>query len=170
MANRTFARKEKGDLPVLAICYDFDKTLSPDDMQAQGYIQSVGYDVADFWSETNTLADTNDMDQNLAYMFKMVTEAEGNIVFNKKALEEYKADNSNTLSWIEDKGLNEDYFLDNSTDKLYSDFTDWCKLSGIKTANVTGKKTFYKEVITKYDFEDKPKQKADGKRYFILKI
>jgi len=88
----------------------------------------------------------------------------------KKALEEYKADNSNTLSWIEDKGLNEDYFLDNSTDKLYSDFTDWCKLSGIKTANVTGKKTFYKEVITKYDFEDKPKQKADGKRYFILKI
>ena len=25
--------------PILAICYDFDKTLSPDDMQAQGYIQ-----------------------------------------------------------------------------------------------------------------------------------
>lgn len=88
----------------------------------------------------------------------------------KEALEAYKADNSNTLSWIEDKGLDEDYFLDNSTDKLYSDFTDWCKLSGIKSANTTGKKTFYKEVIAKYDFEDKPKQKADGKRYFILKI
>ena len=27
--------------PILAICYDFDKTLSPDDMQAQGYIQSI---------------------------------------------------------------------------------------------------------------------------------
>jgi len=88
----------------------------------------------------------------------------------KKALEEYKADNSNTLSWIEDKGLTEDYFLDNSTDKIYSDFTDWCRLSGIKSSNVTGKKTFYKEVISKFDFEDKPKQKADGKRYFILKI
>lgn len=88
----------------------------------------------------------------------------------KDALEAYKADNSNTLSWIEDKGLEEDYFLDNSTDKLYSDFTDWCKLSGIKSNNITGKKTFYKEVISKYDFEDKPKQKADGKRYFILKI
>ena len=34
--------------PVLAICYDFDKTLSPDDMQAQGYIQSVKYDVQKF--------------------------------------------------------------------------------------------------------------------------
>ena len=88
----------------------------------------------------------------------------------KKALEEYKADNSNTLSWIEDKDLTEDYFLDNSTDKIYSDFTDWCKLSGIKSANITGKKSFYKELIAKYDFEDKPKQKADGKRYFILKI
>ena len=31
-------------LPIVAICYDFDKTLSPDDMQAQGFIQSVGYD------------------------------------------------------------------------------------------------------------------------------
>lgn len=34
--------------PVIAICYDFDKTLSPDDMQAQGFIQSLGYDVKDF--------------------------------------------------------------------------------------------------------------------------
>ena len=41
------------ELPILAVCYDFDKTLSPDDMQAQGYIQSVGYDIADFWAESN---------------------------------------------------------------------------------------------------------------------
>ena len=88
----------------------------------------------------------------------------------REALEAYKADNSNTLSWIEDKDLTLKYFLDNSTDKLYSDFTDWCKLSGIKSANITGKKTFYKEVVYKYDFEDKPRQKADGKRYFVLKI
>ena len=40
--------------PILAICYDFDKTLSPDDMQAQGYIQSIDYEIAEFWKhQTN---------------------------------------------------------------------------------------------------------------------
>ena len=34
----------ESSMPVLAMCYDFDKTLTPDDMQAQGFIQSVGYD------------------------------------------------------------------------------------------------------------------------------
>ena len=63
-----------------------------------------------------------------------------------------------------------DYFLDNPTDKVYSDFVDWCKLSGIKSANVTGKKTFYKEVVSKYEFEAKPRQKNDGKRYFVIDL
>lgn len=84
-----FPRKSKESLPVLAICYDFDKTLSPDDMQAQGYIQSVGFDVAQFWRESNELARAHDMDSNLAYMFKMVKEAEGNLTFSRAALEEY---------------------------------------------------------------------------------
>lgn len=88
MAN-TLNRKTKEDMPVLAICYDFDKTLSPDDMQAQGYIQSVGYDIKDFWDETNQLAEANDMDANLAYMYKMMKEAEGNLVFNKQTLMDY---------------------------------------------------------------------------------
>lgn len=88
----------------------------------------------------------------------------------KEALEHYKTENSTTLSWIDDKALDVDYFLDNSTDKLYADFTDWCKLSGIKSGNITGKKTFYKEIVYKFEFEDRPRQKADGKRYFIVKI
>lgn len=41
MITSEFKREEKTSIPVVAICYDFDKTLSPDDMQAQGYIQSV---------------------------------------------------------------------------------------------------------------------------------
>ena len=86
-----FKREHKEDYPVLAICYDFDKTLSPDDMQAQGYIQSVGYDITQFWNESNGMAYENDMDNNLAYMYKMVQEAEGRIIFNREKLAEYGA-------------------------------------------------------------------------------
>ena len=74
---------------VLAICYDFDKTLSPTDMQAQGYIQSVGYDIKEFWDKTNVLAAANDMDGNLAYMYVMMDEARGKLIFNRKSLEDY---------------------------------------------------------------------------------
>lgn len=91
MINKIFERRHKEDRPVLAICYDFDKTLSPDDMQAQGYIQSVGYDVADFWKESNELAEANDMDTNLAYMYKMIEKAEGRLVVTRQKLAEYGA-------------------------------------------------------------------------------
>lgn len=84
-----YERRHKEAHPVLAICYDFDKTLSPDDMQAQGYIQSMGYDVSQFWSESNQMAVDNDMDNNLAYMYKMVQESEGKIIFNREKLAEY---------------------------------------------------------------------------------
>ena len=89
--SKEFSRKSKEDKPVVAICYDFDKTLSPDNMQAQGYIQSVGYEVESFWKESNGLAEENDMDQNLAYMFTMLRTAHGRFVFNRKALRDYGA-------------------------------------------------------------------------------
>lgn len=86
-----YERKHKEELPVLAICYDFDKTLSPDDMQAQGYIQSVGLNTKDFWDASNGMAKQNDMDNNLAYMYMMKEESEGKFVFNKNKLAEYGA-------------------------------------------------------------------------------
>ena len=91
MQSREYERKHKEELPVIAICYDFDKTLTPDDMQAQGFIQSVGYDVPEFWKESNGLAENNDMDQNLAYMFKMMEAAEGQVLFTKDSLKRYGA-------------------------------------------------------------------------------
>ncbi|MCD7747085.1 MAG: haloacid dehalogenase-like hydrolase [Firmicutes bacterium] len=74
--------------PIIAICYDFDKTLSPDDMQAQGYIQSVGYSVDDFWKESNELASSNKMDQNLAYMYMMSNKSRGRFFLKKDTLQE----------------------------------------------------------------------------------
>ncbi|MCR5558081.1 MAG: haloacid dehalogenase-like hydrolase [Butyrivibrio sp.] len=81
--------EKKTEQPVVAICYDFDKTLSPDDMQAQGYIQSVGFDVPKFWSDCAYMAKENDMDQNLAYMYKMLEESKGKFVFSKETLQDY---------------------------------------------------------------------------------
>ncbi|CAM4202930.1 haloacid dehalogenase-like hydrolase [Erysipelothrix inopinata] len=77
------------DQPVIAICYDFDKTLTPDDMQAQGFIQSVGYDVQEFWKETNGLAQDHDMDTNLAYMFQMVKHSSPSTPLTKELLMDY---------------------------------------------------------------------------------
>ena len=74
---------------ILAICYDFDKTLSPDDMQAQGFIQSLDQEVEKFWNESNKLASDNEMDQNLSWMYKMTKDSRGKHIFNKPMLHEY---------------------------------------------------------------------------------
>lgn len=75
--------------PIIAVCYDFDKTLSPDDMQAQGFIQSTGMNVQEFWRESNGLASERGMDQNLAYMYTMCQKARGKILLNRSTLNEY---------------------------------------------------------------------------------
>lgn len=87
----THARKYKEEQPVVAICYDFDKTLSPENMQEQGFIQAVEEQVPDFWKTTNRLAEDNEMDQNLAYMYMMKARAAGKVLFTKKQLMEYGA-------------------------------------------------------------------------------
>ena len=58
-------------------------------MQAQGFIQSVGYDVNSFWEKSNGLAENNGMDQNLAYMYTMLQESTGKVLFTKESLMEY---------------------------------------------------------------------------------
>lgn len=59
--------------PKIAICYDFDKTLSPDDMQAFTLIPSFGIDKETFWKESNKLAKDNLMDNNLAWMHRLIS-------------------------------------------------------------------------------------------------
>lgn len=85
--------KKKDSKPIVAICYDFDKTLSPDDMQAQGFIQSVGYDIQAFWKKSNDLAAQNGMDQNLAYMYTMLQTSIGKRKpITKESLNDYGAE------------------------------------------------------------------------------
>ena len=82
--------REEPKQPVVAICYDFDKTLSPDNMQAQGYLQAIKYENQDeFWKETNELARANGMDSNLAWMFLMLKGARGKEIFRREMLMRY---------------------------------------------------------------------------------
>jgi hypothetical protein len=57
----------------MAVCYDFDKTLSPNDMQSFTLIPSLEMDVSKFWKQSNDLACSNLMDNNLAWMFQLIT-------------------------------------------------------------------------------------------------
>ncbi len=85
-------RRTKEDRPVIAICYDFDKTLSPDNMQAQGYLQAINYENQDeFWKETMQLALEHEMDSNLAWMYLMLKGARGKEIFRREMLERYGA-------------------------------------------------------------------------------
>lgn len=62
----------KNRKPRMAICYDFDKTLSPDDMQTFTLIPSFEIDAKRFWEESNALAHDNLMDNNLAWMYQIL--------------------------------------------------------------------------------------------------
>ena len=43
-------------------------------------------EVESFWKESNGLAEENDMDQNLAYMFTMIRKAHGKVLFNVSSI------------------------------------------------------------------------------------
>jgi len=83
-------RRKKEDRPVLAVCYDFDKTLSPDNMQAQGYLQSINYeDQEEFWKEANDIANENEMDVTLSWMHLMLRKSRGKELFRRDRLRKY---------------------------------------------------------------------------------
>lgn len=60
---------------VLALMYDFDKTLCTKDMQEYSFIPDVKMDAKNFWTESNTLAKEKKMDAILAYMYLMLEKA-----------------------------------------------------------------------------------------------
>ena len=54
--------------PIVALIYDFDKTLSPKDMQEYGYIPGIGMDPGKFWGMCADFARETHTDSVLAYM------------------------------------------------------------------------------------------------------
>ena len=58
--------------PIVAIMYDFDKTLCTRDMQEYTFIPSVGMQAEEFWRWSNVVSTTEGMDSILAYMYCMI--------------------------------------------------------------------------------------------------
>ena len=60
--------------PIIALLYDFDKTLCTTDMEDYAFIPALGYTPAEFWHKANTFGRENRMDGLLDYMYTMIAE------------------------------------------------------------------------------------------------
>ena len=60
--------------PVIALLYDFDKTLCTTDMEDYTFIPALGYTPGEFWGRANDFGRENRMDGLLAYMYTMMQE------------------------------------------------------------------------------------------------
>lgn len=117
-------------------------------------------------------------EEALSYLLNLAIKGARRLMVNKAftepecvklAMEEYKIENSNVLTWVDDVELTVMQVCEKPTDELYTDFTNWCRLSNIK--QITGKKTFYKELKEKFKLDDKTRQDfTTRKRYFKLSL
>ena len=74
----------------MAICYDFDGTLSPKNMQDYAFMDHIKQTPKKFWMESNKFAQQNNADQITAYMYHMLKVAkDNNTEFTKDALSKY---------------------------------------------------------------------------------
>jgi len=69
------ARRYVMKKPIVALIYDFDKTLCTKDMQEYAFIPALGMTSDAFWGEVNAMTDKEEMDNILAYMYQMVKKA-----------------------------------------------------------------------------------------------
>ena len=73
--------------PVIAIIYDFDKTLSTDDMQNFSFIPALGMESNDFWALTSKHTRETGMENILSYMYVMIEKCkEKNIPLTREYL------------------------------------------------------------------------------------
>jgi len=77
--------------PTIAICYDFDGTLSPGNMQEYGFFDGLSpSERRNFWKESYDLARSNGADPILTYMLYMLSKADDcKLKTTKKAFKDY---------------------------------------------------------------------------------
>lgn len=58
--------------PIVAIVYDFDKTLCSEDMQNYSFIPALGMTPKEFWGATSTFSEKTNVERILSYMYMMI--------------------------------------------------------------------------------------------------
>lgn len=58
--------------PIVAILYDFDKTLSTTDMQNYSFIPALGMKPEEFWGATGEFSKKTEVERILSYMYMMI--------------------------------------------------------------------------------------------------
>ncbi len=61
--------------PIIALMYDFDRTLALADMQNFSFIPALGYTPEEFWAKTEAFCKKYDMDKILGYLYMMIKES-----------------------------------------------------------------------------------------------
>ena len=72
--------------PIIALMYDFDRTLSPKDMQEYAFIPGLGMEAGEFWAECTRTAQRHQMDPILSYMYNMLEKSEGKQLVTRSSL------------------------------------------------------------------------------------
>jgi hypothetical protein len=77
--------------PIIAICYDFDGTLSPGNMQEYNYIPQLRLSSKKFWRDVEKKAKEQGSDSILAYMGLMIEKATiaSGVKITRKAFNDY---------------------------------------------------------------------------------
>ena len=78
--------------PIVALIYDFDKTLAPKDMQEYGYLPGIKMEADPFWSLCADFARENQTDSVLTYMYMMKKMAQGELDLSREKLRELGRD------------------------------------------------------------------------------
>ena len=74
--------------PIVALIYDFDKTLSPKDMQEYTFLPGINVEPSEFWGACQRFTQENQMDGVLTYLYLMQRMAKGNMRLTREALHE----------------------------------------------------------------------------------
>lgn len=70
--------------PIVALMYDFDKTLSPKNMQDYGFMDGLDVSSEEFWAECSRLTREHQMDSILAYMYMMLEKGQSKYLLRRE--------------------------------------------------------------------------------------